>query len=112
AALRDFEDALESCRSLGSRGNEAWLLNQYADTLVAHGEEKRAAEAFAEALVIAEEMDLATEKVLALEGIGECRVRDGEIPAGLEYLGRALTVAGTMNSPDAERLERRLAVLG
>lgn len=111
AALRDYEEALESCRSLGSRGNEAWLLNQYADTLVAHGEHQRAQEAFAEALAIAEETDLTTEKVLALEGIGECRVRDGEVSAGVEYLGRALTTARTMKSPDADRLERRLAEL-
>ncbi|WP_157436712.1 ATP-binding protein [Actinospica robiniae] len=112
AALRDFEESLASCRALGSRGNEAWILNQYADTLVEHGEYERAAIAFAEALEVAEETDLATEQVLALEGLGECRVRAGASADGVELLTRALAKARTMKSPDADRLERRLAELG
>ena len=112
AALRDYEEALEFCRSLGARGNEAWIMNQYADTLATLGEHERAAGSFAEALAIAEETDLVTEQVLALEGVGECHLRAGRTQAGVEYLTRALTTARTMKGPDAERLEQRLAELG
>jgi DNA-binding SARP family transcriptional activator/tetratricopeptide (TPR) repeat protein len=111
AAGRDLERALELFRALGARGNEAWALNHYAAVFTATDDFDRALALHGEALDIALDKDVPEEQALALEGIGQCLVRAGDIPGGAASLNQALEIFQGLKMPDVKRVEAQLAEL-
>ena len=109
-AARDLEAGLAICRGIGFRANEGWALNYYAAVFLAGGDLRRALAVYQDALKMSREVDHPDDEALALEGIGECRLRAGEPAAGTDHLNQALAIFRRLGmQPDAERVAARLA---
>lgn len=61
-----------------------------------------------QALDIARALGTLFEEARALEGIGQCRLQDGQVGEGAGCLRQALALYRRLGSPDAERVETTL----
>jgi tetratricopeptide (TPR) repeat protein len=112
-ALRDFEEALSVFREIGARGNQAWVLNGYAEAVDLAGDPARALTLYREALGLARESSMRDEQAIALEGIGNLQAAGGERGEGVESLTEAMEIFRQLEQdPDVKRIEERLAELG
>ncbi|HEY2673598.1 MAG TPA: tetratricopeptide repeat protein, partial [Rugosimonospora sp.] len=112
-AMLALEAALELYRETGSRGNEAWALNHYAAVFTAAGDPARAEALYRDALRLAREVQQPDDEALALEGIGECRLHEGDNLHGATHLTQALEIFQRLAMrPDADRIQARLTELG
>jgi DNA-binding SARP family transcriptional activator len=112
-AIRDLREALDMFRSSGAHGNEVGALNPYATALAATGNHREAMAVHRDALRLARRTHQPEDEAAALEGIGECYVRDGDTEAGTTHLTHALEIFQRLSMvPDADRVRARLDELG
>ena len=109
---RMIQEALDVFHRIGNRGGEAWALIRYATVISATGDHAHAESLFRDALSLARETIQLDDEALALEGIGECQLRNGEPQAGATHLEQALVIFQRMSlQPDTDRVRARLASL-
>jgi DNA-binding SARP family transcriptional activator/tetratricopeptide (TPR) repeat protein len=112
-AARDLEAGLGICREIGFHANEGWALNYYAAVFLAGGDLPRALSVYQDALKKSRKVQHPDDEALALEGIGECRLRMGDPEAGADRLNQALAIYRRIGmQPDAGRVAARLADAG
>jgi tetratricopeptide (TPR) repeat protein len=100
-------------REIGARGNQAWVLNGYAEAVDLAGDPARALTLYREALGLARESSMRDEQAIALEGIGNLQAAGGERGEGVESLTEAMEIFRQLEQdPDVKRIEERLAELG
>jgi Tfp pilus assembly protein PilF len=75
---------------------------------LASAETAAARERFEEALAITASIAAHPEEARALEGIGLCDLRDGQLTQATERLGRALEIYQRIGSPAAARVQETL----
>lgn len=103
-----FTKALEICRAIGNRGNEGWALNQYAAVL-AHTDVEQALPVYRDALQVNQEVNQPQDAAVALEGIANCLLRQGQTDAATTHLTQALEIYHRLGAtPDAHRVQDRL----
>jgi tetratricopeptide (TPR) repeat protein len=88
-------------------------MNYYAAVFLAGGDLPRALSSYQDALKLSREVAHPDDEGLALEGIGECRLRTGDLEAGADHLNQALAIFRRLGmQPDAARVVARLAEAG
>jgi tetratricopeptide (TPR) repeat protein len=108
AASENLTHALQVYRDLGDRVGEAGTLN-------AIGETSRIADAetfHLQALEVATEMGAPIEQARAREGIGRCRLQQGQSEQATESLLAALAIYRRIGSPQAGQVEVTLRTHG
>ena len=108
-AVRDLEAAIGILRDLGSRGGLAWAMNYYAAAIADSGDQDRAAAAYLDALRLARETSQPDDEASALRGLGEVRLRAGEVGEGTAYLREALEIYRRLGMAAAEEVTTLLA---
>jgi DNA-binding SARP family transcriptional activator/tetratricopeptide (TPR) repeat protein len=113
SAARYAEQAIDLDRRVCSAGTQAWVLNHYAAVVNTSGEHARALALYQEALGLAREARHSDDEAFALEGIGECQLRLGDINASIAHLRQALEIFQLQAmKPDVDRVRCRLAGVG
>jgi DNA-binding SARP family transcriptional activator/tetratricopeptide (TPR) repeat protein len=111
-AARHLEAAVDLFRRIGASGNQAWALNHYAAVIMAAGDLARAGTLYQDALRLAREAHHPDDEGRALEGIGECHLRSGDVEAGAAHLTQARDIYQRLAmKPDADRVRACLAQL-
>jgi DNA-binding SARP family transcriptional activator/tetratricopeptide (TPR) repeat protein len=109
-AARYAQQAVDLDRRVCSAGTQAWVLNHYAAVIRTSGEHTRALALYQEALGLARKARHSDDEAFALEGIGECQLRLGNVDAGIAHLRPALEIFQLQAmKPDVDRVRRRLA---
>jgi DNA-binding SARP family transcriptional activator/tetratricopeptide (TPR) repeat protein len=109
-AARYAQQAIDLDRRVCSAGTQAWVLNHYAAVIRTSGEHTRALALYQEALGLAREARHSDDEAFALEGMGECQLRLGNVDAGTAHLRPALEIFQLQAmKPDVDRVRRRLA---
>ncbi|MGH3971926.1 MAG: hypothetical protein ACRDS9_01155, partial [Pseudonocardiaceae bacterium] len=67
---------------------------------------------YVQALNIAQALGTPLEEARALEGIGHCRLQEGQASEGAAYLRQALALYRRLGSPDAQRVHTTLVNQG
>jgi tetratricopeptide (TPR) repeat protein len=108
AAAASLSLALKLRRDAGNRLGEAETLNNMADLALASGKIADAHAHYEQALAISTGIDARIEEALALEGMGQCHLRDGRTDEGAVLLLKALGIYQKIGSPNSQRVEKAL----
>jgi tetratricopeptide (TPR) repeat protein len=101
---------VEIYRVTGYRPDEAWALSHYAAAVAAGGDLPRALALYQQALAMYCEPYKTDGQAVALEGIGECHLANGDAVDAAAHLRQALEIYEHLGTaPDAERVRARLA---
>jgi hypothetical protein len=101
--------ALELFEQTRGRANKACALNSYAAEISATGDLAQALTLHHEALDVARQAHQPEYEAGALEGIGGCQARLGDIETGALHLKQALEIFDRLSmTPDADRVQNRL----
>ena len=111
-AARALEEVLGVYRDLGSRGSEGWALNQYAAAIADAGDRARAITVYRDALRLTREVHHPDDEAIALQGLGELLLREGNPEDGTACLHQALEIYRRLGMPAAGQVTRRLAEIG
>ena len=111
-ALLDLDKAIGIFQDLGNRGALAWALNYYAAVLAGTGGQDRAIAVYHDALRLAREVRQPDDEAIALRGLGEARLREGNLEAGAACLRQALEIFRRLGMPAAGQVTARLAEIG
>jgi tetratricopeptide (TPR) repeat protein len=106
-ATASLNQALQLFRDLGDRHGQAVAFINLGELLFvssAHG----ALSHHIQALSIAREINAPIQEARALEGIGRCRIREGNPGQGAAYLREALAIYRRIGAPQAQRVETTL----
>jgi len=108
AATACYEQALERYREVGDRTGEAELLNNMGDLALTFEAPAQAHTHYELALTVAVGITSAHEETRALEGIGQCQLRQGHPDAAAPPLRQALAIYQRLGSANAQRVEKVL----
>ncbi len=108
AATACYEQALERYREVGDRTGEAELLNNMGDLALTFEAPAQAHTHYELALTVAVGITSAHEEARALEGIGQCQLRQGHPDAAAPPLRQALAIYQRLGSANAQRVEKVL----
>ncbi|HEX7162915.1 MAG TPA: tetratricopeptide repeat protein, partial [Trebonia sp.] len=111
-ALLDLEKAVGMYQDLGNRGALAWALNYYAAVIADTGDQGRAVAVYHDALRLAREVSQPDDEAVALQGLGEARLRLGKPEDGAACLREALEIYRRLGMPAADQVTARLAEIG
>jgi tetratricopeptide (TPR) repeat protein len=106
AASQYLTDAHNLYAQLSQRAGQADTLNSLGELSLATGDHNRAH--YEAAIAIASEIGARPEEARALEGIGQCDIRDGRSQDGSALLQQAQDIYHEMGSPKAQRLAEAL----
>jgi tetratricopeptide (TPR) repeat protein len=105
AATTSLTRALELYRDVGDRHGEAEALNDLGDLLSSSSTVADARSKHESALTTARIINAPLEEARALEGIGNCYLKQGKMDEGSEHLRQALTIYRAIKSPNSGRVE-------
>jgi tetratricopeptide (TPR) repeat protein len=104
--------ALQMHRHLGNRTGEAEALNHLGELRLASAATSEAYACHDEARRISVQIGALFEQGRALEGIGRCQLKDGQLLECAESLHQALVLYQRIGSPNAQRVEATLRDYG